>query len=105
MPEKGQCSCAELKPARLPRKPAEFVKVEKAMRANAKEAGFPASRVYVHVEEDGWYISDNWEGGMSTMIRRHSGIWVYRDAASGTDFPMPGGFGEAMANAACAFTG
>ncbi len=94
-----------------PAMPDEVRQVTEAMVANAIEGEFDADRVYSGFDEATkygpahWSIGDNYEQHSLWMVYT-DGVWSYHDRfRDPEEWPMPGGFKEAMGNAQIFFTG
>jgi hypothetical protein len=85
--------------------PAEVQQVVAAMIANAKSGGFDEDRVYWGEEDGRWSVGDNYEQHSLWLVYT-DGVWSYHDRfRDPEEWPMPGGFREAMGNAQIFFTG
>jgi hypothetical protein len=91
--------------------PDEVRQVAEAMAANAVAGEFDADRAYASFTEAGkygpaqWTIGDNYEQHSLWLVYT-DGVWSYRDQyRDPEEWPMRGGFKEAMANAQIFFTG
>lgn len=98
-------------PEMLATAPDEVRRVAEAMVKNAESGGFDEDRVFWGFDAaneyhpDQWFIGDNYEQETLWMHYRDGEWWYFDALRHPSDWPMKGGFREAMANAQIFFTG